>query len=217
MILVDQRNHGRSFHDDEMNYDVMADDLIRLMDYLEIEKSDLLGHSMGGKTVMRAALRFPERVKKLLVADIGPWDYPSHHEKILAALGAVNLLGVDGRSEAQEILREHIEQEGVVQFLAKNLYWKEKGQLAWRMNLSVITDNMENILASIGEESYDGNTLFIRGGRSDYIQDETLMALHMQFINSRVETMEEAGHWLHAENPDKFFGIVQPYLTDSAL
>jgi pimeloyl-ACP methyl ester carboxylesterase len=217
VILVDQRNHGRSFHDDEMTYDAMADDLRELMDHLEISKSDLLGHSMGGKTVMRAALRFPDRVNRLLVADIGPWDYPSHHDKILEALSSVDLDELESRSEAQKVLSDHIEQKGVVLFLAKNLFWKEKGQLGWRMNLPVIAENMENILASIGEESYDGKTVFIRGGRSDYIQDDTLMALHMQFINSKVLTIDEAGHWLHAEKAEEFFTIVREFLIDSAL
>lgn len=217
VILVDQRNHGRSFHDDTMNYEVMADDLSILMNELGIEKADILGHSMGGKTVMKFALIYPENVDRLIVADIGPQDYPSHHDTILEALTAVDLQEVDSRSDAEEILSQHISQQGVIQFLAKNLYWKEKGRLAWRMNLPVIIDNMEEILSSIGDSSYDGPTLFIRGGMSDYIKDEDLMALHMQFIDSKVMTIEDAGHWLHAESPDEFYSIVQEFLPDSAL
>lgn len=213
VILVDQRNHGRSFHTDEMNYEMMALDLIRLIDDLGFEKADLLGHSMGGKTVMSVAMDHPDFVSKLIVADIGPREYESHHEQVLAALLAVPINDIKSRAEAIEIMQEHVQIEGVLQFLAKNLYWIEKGRLAWRMNLPIIVDNMDNILASVGTESCDKETLFIRGGASDYIPDEDLMAIHMQFPESRIETIEDAGHWLHAEDPESFFSIVTEFLS----
>ncbi len=213
VILVDQRNHGRSFHDIQMDYDHMAADLIAMMDYLGIEKADLLGHSMGGKTVMRIAMNHPERILKLIVADIGPDIYESHHQPILTALHAVDPSKLGSRAEAQEIMRKYISNEGVIQFLTKNLFWKEKGVMDWRMNLQVITDHMDEILDSIGTENHDGPTLFVRGGKSDYIMDDELMAIHMQFTDSNLETIEDAGHWLHAEQPDKFFSVVDQFLT----
>ena len=213
VILVDQRNHGRSFHADEMNYELMAYDLAHLMDELGFEKADLLGHSMGGKTVMSLALNHPEYISKLIVVDIGPRDYESHHEQVLAALNAVPIIDIKSRAEALEIMREHLQIEGVLQFLAKNLYWIKKGQLAWRMNLAAIVDNMDSILANVGTESCDKETLFIRGGVSDYIPDGDLMAIHMQFTESRIETIEGVGHWLHAEAPDSFYTIVTDFIS----
>lgn len=213
VILIDQRNHGRSFHDKEMNYELMAKDIVILMDELGLEKADLLGHSMGGKTIMAMAMVHPEYISKLVVADIGPRDYESHHEQILAALHAVPMDEVQSRGEAIEIMRKYVRTEGILQFLAKNLYWIEKGQLAWRMNLQVIVENMNNILAGIGTESFDKETLFIRGGASNYILDEDLMAIHIQFPESRVETIADVGHWLHAEDPGTFYSIVTEFLS----
>ncbi len=213
VILVDQRNHGRSFHAEEMNYSIMAADLVALMDELGLEKADLLGHSMGGKTVMAMAMEYPDYISNLIVADIGPREYESHHESILAALHSVPLSELKSRSEAIGFMKEFVQEEGILQFLAKNLYWIEKGKLAWRMNLPVIEENLDNILASIGEEEFEGETLFIRGGKSGYIRDEDLFDLHLQFPNSRVETIEEVGHWLHAEDPQTFYSIVADFIS----
>ncbi|NNC81944.1 MAG: alpha/beta fold hydrolase [Flavobacteriales bacterium] len=217
VILVDQRNHGRSFHTEEMNYSVMAEDLIRLMDHLTIERADMLGHSMGGKTVMKTALDHPERVERLIVADIGPQDYVSHHDEILDAMFSLDLDSLDSRSDAVARLSEKLGSPSVVQFLAKNLYWVEKGRLAWRMNLQVIADHLDEILSSVGQEVYSGETLFVRGTASDYIVDTDMMALHIQFPQSEVKSIEGAGHWLHAERPDEFFQIVTEFLGDSAM
>jgi pimeloyl-ACP methyl ester carboxylesterase len=166
---------------------------------------------------MKVALEYAEKVDRLIVSDIGPQDYPSHHDTILEALSAVDLDSLDSRSRVQESMNQYVEQQGVVQFLAKNLYWKEKGRLAWRMNLPVIRENMDEILAGIGDSSHSGMTLFIRGGKSDYIQDDDMMSLHMQFNRSVVKTIEEAGHWLHAERPEEFYVIVNEFLRDSAM
>jgi esterase len=213
VILVDQRNHGRSFHAEEMDYSMMAIDLVALMDELGLEKADLLGHSMGGKTVLAMAMEYPDYISRLIVADIGPKQYESHHDSIFAAFHSVPLGELKSRTEAIGFMREFVQEEGVLQFLAKNLYWIEKGKLAWRMNLPVIEENIDKILASIGENEYEGETLFIRGGKSGYIQDEDLFDLHLQFPNCRVETMDEAGHWLHAEDPETFYSIVTDFLA----
>jgi pimeloyl-ACP methyl ester carboxylesterase len=213
VILVDQRNHGRSFHADEMNYKVMADDVVQLLDELGLSSVDLLGHSMGGKTAMTLALHYPQYVSKLIVADIGTKRYASHHDKILAALHAVPLDFIQNRSEAIEVMREFIEEEGVLQFLGKNLFWIVKGELAWRMNLQVIEDNMDKILAPLDAGVFEGSTLFLRGGKSGYILDSDLKAILEQFPKGGIETMPEAGHWLHAENPQLFYSLVTGFLN----
>jgi len=213
VILVDQRNHGRSFHADEMNYKDMADDVVRLLDELGLASVDLLGHSMGGKTAMTLAIHYPQYISNLIVADIGTKKYASHHDKILAALNAVPLDFIQNRAEAIDVMREHVKEEGVLQFLGKNLFWIVKGELAWRMNLPVIEDSIDAILESLDAGVFEGRTLFIRGGKSGYILDSDLKAINEQFPKSEIETMEEAGHWLHAENPKLFYTLVSGFLN----
>ena len=134
--LVDQRNHGRSFHSDMFNYDVLADDLKRYIEHHKLSKVIILGHSMGGKTAMMFAVTYPELVSKLLVADISPRYYPIHHETILEGLTALNTTVLKSRGQADKIMKDYVTDFGTRQFLLKNLYWKEKGVLDLRINLA---------------------------------------------------------------------------------
>lgn len=204
--LIDQRNHGRSFHDDVFDYDILAADLGNYMFHHQLEKAHLLGHSMGGKTVMQFAVQNSDRVKKLLVADIAPRYYPPHHQKIIDALLALDLDSLGSRSEADKKLSERIDDFGVRQFLLKNLYWRERGKFGLRCNLDILQHRLDAIGAPLAADtSFSGATLFLRGGRSDYIRpvDRTLIEKH--FPNAKINTVENAGHWLHAENPTQFF------------
>ena len=212
VYLVDQRNHGQSFHDDEFSYEVMATDLERFMTSHGIEEADIIGHSMGGKTAMVFATTWPQRVKKLIVADIGPQSYPLHHTTILKALFSVDLQNLTSRKEADEKLGELIPEMGIRQFLLKNLMRTPEG-FGWKINLPVIAAKIEQIGKGLNQNtSYDQPTLFIRGGRSDYIRDSDLNLIHSIFSNSKVETLKEAGHWLHAEKPQEFFDITTQFL-----
>lgn len=208
VILVDQRNHGRSFHHHEMNYSIMAEDLIALMDELGIDKANLLGHSMGGKTVMRCAIEYPERCNQLLVADMGPGPNQSRHDEIFAGLHAIDLDKLSSRSQVEEVLKARVENQGVRLFLMKNLYWIEKGRLAWRMNLSSITTHFHEILEGLGDEQSMVPGAFIRGGTSDYVTDSEWPEIAQQFPNCSLFTIEGAGHWVHAEKPQEFYDIV---------
>lgn len=215
VLLIDQRNHGSSDHSDYMDYQLMADDLKETLDDLDLHIVDLLGHSMGGKTVMRFAIDHPDYVHDLIVADIGPKEYPPHHELIIEAMEAVKPDELKSRGEADEILAEYLSDAGVRQFLAKNLYWRDKGILDWRFNLLVLAGTLENILAPI-DGDYDKEVLFIRGEKSDYIKDEDYLPIKEQFPHAHFEEMINVGHWLHAEDPESFFHIVQSYLNRSS-
>jgi pimeloyl-ACP methyl ester carboxylesterase len=213
MHLVDQRNHGRSFHDEAFNYQVLVEDLKAYCDFHQLENITLLGHSMGGKTAMLFAVTYPELVSKLIIADISPRFYPIHHDSILSGLSALNFEELKSRGEADNILTHYVSDFGTRQFLLKNLYWIEKGKLALRINLKVLQENV----GEIGEELpmytiFNGETLFLRGEKSEYIvdQDETLIKKH--FPNSSIDTISNAGHWLHAENPKDFFKVVMSFL-----
>ena len=133
--LVDQRNHGRSFHSKSFSYEIMAQDLLAYCNHHNLDEVVLLGHSMGGKTAMEFATSYPTKVSHLIVADIAPKAYPPHHNEILKALSLLDFSEINTRTAADKALSQYIEDWGTRQFLLKNLYWKEKGQLALRINL----------------------------------------------------------------------------------
>lgn len=207
--LLDQRNHGRSFHDTEFNYEVLVEDLKQYCDVNNLTNMVLLGHSMGGKTAMLFAATYPEMVSKLIVADISPRFYPVHHEAILEGLSALDFNEIFSRGEADKVLSHFISDQGIRMFLLKNLYWVEKGQLGLRINLEVL----KNEVAEVGEPlpsyaRFENDTMFLRGDRSEYIgvEDERIIKNH--FSKAKIVTISNAGHWLHAENPKDFFEAV---------
>jgi esterase len=208
VILIDQRNHGHSDWSDAFSYDLLAEDLHELITDLGLQKIILLGHSMGGKTVMRYAQLYPEGIEKLIVVDMGVKAYPPHHTDILEGLSKVDLTVVKSRSEVEAILLPYVPVDGTRQFLMKNLYWKEKTQLAWRMNVPVLEREMEAILAAVPSDEVMIQTLFIRGALSKYITDEDIPELEDQFPDSDVITVPNAGHWVHAEAPEAFINAV---------
>ncbi|WP_197463458.1 alpha/beta fold hydrolase [Cochleicola gelatinilyticus] len=211
--LVDQRNHGRSFHSNEFSYTVMAEDLKEYCDHHNFSEIVLLGHSMGGKTAMEFATKYPELVSKLIVADIGPKAYPQHHQDILKALASLDFSKINSRGEAEDVLSEYIKDTGTRLFLLKNLYWKSKGVLALRMNLPVLTSNINAVGVALTEGAvFKKDTLFMRGSKSGYIEDMDDILIKKHFPSSHIETVSNAGHWLHAENPSEFYQIVMNFL-----
>lgn len=204
--LVDQRNHGKSFHSTDFNYVVMSDDLKRYLNYHQIDRASVIGHSMGGKTAMQFACDFPEQTEKLLIADISPKYYPPHHNVIIDALNSLDFSKIPSRIEADRELAKHITEPGIRQFLLKNLYWVDKGQLGFRFNLDVLSTKMEEIGENIGSsDRYEGETLFLKGEKSEYIVNSDLTEIKRHFPKATLETISNSGHWLHAENPKEFF------------
>lgn len=213
VIIVDQRNHGHSPHVDKPDtYDAMMKDLVALMAELNIEKANFIGHSMGGKTVMKLAENFPAKVDKLVVADIAPRPYPVHHDLILKGLRSVPLEEIKNRTQANEYLEKYIDEAGVRQFLLKSLYWNSQKQLDWRFNLDVIERDIANFGEEVADGEFDGETLFVRGSNSKYIQEEDEEQIFDLFPNAEIMTIENAGHWLHAEQPAQFFDITTRFL-----
>ena len=212
--MVDLRNHGKSFHSDEFNYTVMSKDILEYCKHYNLTNVSIIGHSMGGKAAMLFATTYPEMVEKLIVADIGPKYYAPHHQDILAGLNAVDFSTKPDRAEVEEILYPFIPDFGTRQFLMKNLYWDEPGQLAFRFNLPVFNDKIETIGESLPiSNHFDKPTLFIRGGNSSYILDTDLPEIKKHFPNIELATIPNVGHWLHAENPKLFFEETARFLT----
>lgn len=211
--LLDQRNHGRSFHSSTFNYEAMAMDVMRYMDVRNLERVKLLGHSMGGKTAMTFATRYQDRVDQLMVADISPRYYPVHHDAILEGLCQLDFEKITSRSQAEEILSRYVPEVGTRQFLLKNLYWVEKGKLGLRLNLPVLTSEVSEVGEALEPfAKYLGSTLFLRGDKSEYIQVADELLIHQHFPNAKIVTVENAGHWLHAENPRAFYALVSDFI-----
>ncbi len=205
VYAVDQRNHGRSPHADTHTYPELADDLRDFLQQQEIEKPILVGHSMGGKTVMQYAMQYPDTFSHLVVVDIAPKAYPVHHTEILKGLNAIPLATIQNRNEAEAILSRYEPSAAVRQFLLKNLYRNETGVFDWRINLSVIEKNIEFIGADLTHAHVIHTpTLFIRGAQSRYILDEDFWTIQTLFPNVTIDTIEKAGHWVQAEQPEAF-------------
>lgn len=215
MHLVDQRNHGRSFHSDTFNYEVLAEDLKNYCQEHDLKDIVLLGHSMGGKTAMLFAMRYPEYINKLIIADIAPKYYAPHHQQILKGLTALseNHEARTSRGNADDFLKEYISDWGTRQFLLKNLYWQKDKTLALRVNLPVLKREVEAIGEGLPTQTvYEGATLFLNGLKSDYITEDDKPLIKAHFPEAEIIGIEKAGHWLHAENPKDFYAEVMKFL-----
>lgn len=214
VYLVDQRNHGKSPHDEVFNYEAMAQDLSDFLDDHKLKKATLIGHSMGGKTIMQFLLTHSFDPEKVVIVDIGPKGYPPHHQEILAGFDSVPLDKISKRSEADEILSKTISDFGVRQFLLKNLD-RVEGSYQWKMNYPVIKKNIENIGADMMKlGTYELPVLFIKGELSNYILDKDIDNIKKVFPKATFSTVSKSGHWVHAENPVEFGQKLMSYLND---
>lgn len=211
--LIDQRNHGRSPHIEEMNYEVMAEDVVHYCQSKGLEDCVLLGHSMGGKVAMHVAGSHPSLIDKLIIVDIGPKYYSPHHQEILDGLTALQQENLTSRGDADDFLSKYIKDTGTRMFLLKNLFWETKEKLALRLNLDVLKENIEEVGVALPSDlKYSKSTLFIKGGNSKYItgEDEPLIKLH--FPEAQIREIPGAGHWVHAEKSQEFYTMVKDYL-----
>ena len=214
VFAVDQRNHGQSPHSPEMDYSLMAADLGEFMTARGLETACVIGHSMGGKTAMQFALQFPGRVEKLIVSDMAPRAYTPAHDRIFTALLALDLPAYQSRQQIEDALAPEIPNLVLRRFLLKNLGRDAENHFFWKINLQGIADNYPRLGEEISASApFAGPTLFIRGGRSDYIRagDETL--IHELFPQSEIRTIAGASHWLHADKPEEFLRLVLDFLN----
>jgi len=210
VYLLDARNHGLSPHSDEFSYDAMVEDLKEFIEQEKLENVILLGHSMGGKIVMKFALDYPSIVKKLIVVDIAPKEYPVHHDEILDALKSLEVSEIQSRKEADKALAEHISEFGIRQFLLKNLDRQKDGSFQWKMNLPVLDEKIEEVGQEIsGYSTVDA--LFIRGEKSNYIREKDENDILEIFPSASFASLP-TGHWVHAEDADGFFEVVSEFL-----
>jgi pimeloyl-ACP methyl ester carboxylesterase len=213
VCALDQRNHGNSPHSDEFNYNLMAEDVKEFMLQQRLGSAYLLGHSMGGKTAMQFALNYPASVDKLIVVDIAPKAYPPNHEKIFAALNALDLASLASRTEADARLAQDIPDLSMRQFLLKNLARGAAGDFHWKMNLAAIYQNYQQINQAIDAAgAFDKPTLFVKGGKSHYIQAEDGALIKKLFPQAKIVELPQAGHWAHADAPKEFLQLIIDFL-----
>jgi pimeloyl-ACP methyl ester carboxylesterase len=212
VIVPDLRNHGQSPHSDEMDYPLMAGDLAELLAAQGLPGADILGHSMGGKVAMQLALTQPKLVRKLVVADISPRGYTPLHNEIISALAALDVSSFSARQEIEEMLAGPIPSLNLRRFLLKNLGRGAGGKFEWKINLAGLEENYPSVRAAVAGTPFAGPTLFIRGGRSEYIQATGEPLIQELFPHAEIRTIENATHWLHADAPDEFVRLVREFL-----
>lgn len=213
VFIVDQRNHGKSPHVPEHSYALMAEDLREFMESNYMYKAHILGHSMGGKAAMKFALTYPDMVDKLTIVDISPRANKGGHEAIFNALFSLDLDKIENRKAADLQLQDLIPDFGIRQFLLKNITRKKEGGYRWKMNLSALHTHYQEILAeTTGDEIFEGESLFIRGEKSNYVLDSDMAQILEYFPAAQLETVADAGHWVHAEQPEKLFQLVSKFL-----
>ena len=228
VYLIDQRNHGSSPHTPGHSYKLMKNDLLEFMDQQGIGKAILMGHSMGGKTIMFFAADYPERVQSMIVVDISPRSYKStdqpsphtlDHLNVLNAMMDVDFNKAESRMDIDMMLASTITSRRVRQFLLKNVRRKDRDHFEWKINLQALHDAMPDILDGLDPAKYrNGNgitgfpVLFIRGENSDYIMEADLDIIHTIFPTAEIVTIPNTGHWVHAEKPELFLKNVRYFL-----
>ena len=213
VFALDHRNHGQSPHADEFNYDALAMDVLEFMHEQNISRAHVIGHSMGGKVAMRLSQLHPEKVEQMVVADMSVHSYPPRYAAMLDAMLALDLSRFTQRNESDAALAPVVASKTMRQFLLKNLGRDATGKLFWKPNLAAIRANYDRIRSALPPASAVAcPALFIRGAKSDYIRADDLDLIKASFPNAELATIEEAGHWVHAEAPEKFKELVSAFL-----
>lgn len=222
VYIIDQRNHGKSPHTVDHNYLALKEDLKDFMDQQNMEQAILLGHSMGGKTAMFFASSYPNRVKQLIVVDISPRSYQSatsnqllSHNTIVKAMYNIDFYGIKYRQEIDDILAKSIPETRIRQFLLKNIKRSKDGEFGWTLNIKTIKNELYNIIDGLSDDHPEIKgfpILFIKGEKSDYIIDDDKKIISKIFPFAKIESIPNAGHWLHAEQPDLFLQKVTEFL-----
>lgn len=211
---IDLPNHGRSPHVSDMHLAAMAKVVEQWMKKLGLSEAHILGHSLGGKVAMELALQNPECVKKLVVMDIAPVPYGARHTDVFAGLHAINPGQLSSREQADELMRPHVSDLAVRSFLLKNLV-KTGERFEWRMNLTDLHKNYPNLIQGNRQGHFDKDTLFLKGGNSDYITEHYRGDILTRFPHAQLKVIPNTGHWLHAEKPELVARLVKNFLMDA--
>ena len=214
IYLLDLRNHGQSPHSDVHDYPSMIGDLYEFVIDHNIPVASFLGHSMGGKVVMKFAIDFPDKIDKLIVVDMAPKIYKPKSKYLIEALMSIDITKIKSREEADELLALKIKHKQIRQFLLKNLFRKDDMTFDWKLNLESLNKNLGTIGGYFTEkDKFTKETLFIQGANSNYITDGDYPLIKRIFVNSEIIKIEGAGHWMHVEQPDTVHDIITGFLS----
>jgi len=215
VFVPDLRNHGQSPHDPVFNFTVLVEDLHELIEDQGLKKVNLIGHSLGGKIAMFFTLEYPDLLDKLVVVDIGLRKYSPNleHQMLIDAMMEVDFSSAHSRSDVDRQFEQNVHSLKLRQFLLKNIYWKDKETLGWRVNLPVLKESLPLMLEGITtDKKFLNPVLLVRGGLSEYVTDADLPAMVKQFPHTSVKTIANASHWVHADAPGEFYSLVHEFL-----
>ena len=204
--LLDLRNHGRSFWDDDFNFDSMAEDIKDYFKFKNISKVDFIGQSMGGNLAFYISNKVPDIINKIVIVDIAPKKYENVHESILLGLKSIDFSLISSRKEANDKLSLYISDERVRQFLLKSVYWESESKLGFRFNLDVLYEFSKNGISNEFKSSigFNGPSLFLHGELSNYVNKKDYKLINYHYTNASIIEVPDSGHWLHADNPNFF-------------
>lgn len=212
VFILDQRNHGKSPHTTSHSYGEMADDIVGFIKEHKLTKVKLIGHSMGGKTIIDMAVRYPQFIDRMAVIDMGVKTYTGGHEEIIEALLSVDFNKLKSRKEIDQSISDMIPDTGVRMFLLKNVDRNKEDGYSWKMNLETLVKDYPKLQQGYEDISVSKvETLFVKGGKSRYILEEDYALIKSKFTNSDIRTIEDAGHWVHAEKPNELFEMIKGY------
>ena len=215
---LDLRNHGQSPHSDIHTYGAMAGDLVEFFHDHRIETAHLLGHSMGGKVAMTFALSHPTKAKSLIVIDISPKAYHSHHIDLLEALSSLRLQDITSRKMAEAQLATLIPDARTRRFLLTNLKQETTGRFRWRLNIKTLKDSYTEVTKGLHTDKiFPGTTLFVRGGKSNSIESADLPLIKRVFPAAKIVTVPSAGHWVHIDSPNELLQTIVGFLDAQRL
>jgi esterase len=215
VITIDLRNHGNSPHSNEFDFELIDEDLIETLDDIGILQYHLLGHSMGGKIAAYHALHHPDPVEKLIVIDIAPRAYPPHHDIYFSVMRSMDFDQITNRIQADVQMQEMIPEVSIRQFLLKNLVRDDQGRFKWKFNLDALYQHYDEINGELkSDHPFIHPVLFIKGEYSDYITSADNSMINQLFPLAEIETIQGAGHWVHADQPGKLRVLILIFLSE---
>ena len=213
VYIPDQRNHGKSPHSHDCSYEHLTQDLVAFFGDNGFDKAVLMGHSMGGKVALKFAFEYPQMVEKLIVVDIGMKEYPVKDENLIGAMVNLELGKFTSRKAIEIELGKNVKEESMRLFIMQNLLRTQDNGFIWKMNLDVLAQNIDQVSKAINRGAiFNPPTLFISGGQSDYLLPKDRGGLQKYFANIQFEVIENAGHWVHADEPESFNNSIAEFL-----
>jgi len=215
IIIPDLRNHGRSPHSNEFSIKLLIKDLLELMEKEKSVKPIILGHSLGGRVAAEFAFSHPNMLSKIIIADMNldKIKLKPEHQSLFLLMKSYSLDNMKSIGEIDSFLKQYVHSERIRMFILKNIHKNKEGVYSWKLNFPILMEVFNDIMPRIeGNYHFNKESLIIRGGNSDYVSQENYKHIQEHFSNVKLETINKASHWLHADNPKEFIRIVENFI-----